>query len=106
MTFDELKQQLIDAGFQWTDPKAPAPKPDPKSDPKPDPKPDPKSDPKPDPKPAEDANAQLIAAIADLKATIQANAVNTFHFDQPPKEQTAEDILGAMLAGAKPDTKK
>lgn len=96
MTFDELKQQLIEAGFQWTDPAAPAPEPDPKPDP----------EPAPAPAPAQDANAQLIAAIADLKATIQANAVNTFHFDQPPKEQTAEDILGAMLAGAKPDTNK
>lgn len=95
MTFDELKQQLIEAGFQWTDPAAPAPEPDPKPDP----------EPAPAPAPAQDANAQLIAAIADLKATIQANAVNTFHFDQPPKEQTAEDILGAMLAGAKPDNK-
>jgi len=93
MTFDELKQQLIEAGFQWTDPAAPAPEPDPKPAPE------------PAPAPAPDANAQLIAAIADLKATIQANAVNTFHFDQPPKEQTAEDILGAMLAGAKPDNK-
>jgi len=95
MTFDELKQQLIDAGFQWTDPAAPAPEPDPEPDP----------EPAPAPAPAPDANAQLIAAIADLKATIQANAVNSFHFDQPPKEQTAEDILGAMLAGAKPDNK-
>lgn len=95
MTFDELKQQLIEAGFQWQDPAAPAPEPDPKPDP----------EPAPAPAPAQDANAQLIAAIADLKATIQANAVNTFHFDQPPKEQTAEDILGAMLAGAKPDNK-
>lgn len=95
MTFDELKQQLIDAGFQWTDPEAPAPEPDPKPDP----------EPAPAPAPAEDANAQLIAAIADLKATIQANAVNTFHFDNPPKEQTAEDILGAMLAGSKPEKK-
>lgn len=95
MTFDELKQQLIDAGFQWTDPAAPAPEPDPEPDP----------EPAPAPAPSPDANAQLIAAIADLKATIQANAVNSFHFDQPPKEQTAEDILGAMLAGAKPDNK-
>ena len=95
MTFDELKQQLIEAGFQWTDPAAPAPEPDPEPDP----------EPAPAPAPAPDANAQLIAAIADLKATIQANAVNSFHFDQPPKEQTAEDILGAMLAGAKPDNK-
>ncbi len=83
MTFDELKQQLIEAGFQWTDPAAPAPEPDPKPD----------------------ANAQLIAAITDLKAAIQASAVKQFNFDQPPKEQTAEDILGAMLAGAKPDNK-
>lgn len=97
MTFDELKQQLIEAGFQWTDPAAPAPEPDPKPDPEP--------APAPTPAPGQDANAQLIAAIADLKATIQANAVNTFHFDQTPKEQTAEDILGAMLAGAKPDNK-
>lgn len=95
MTFEELKQQLIDAGFQWTDPAAPAPEPDPKPDP----------EPAPAPAPAPDANAQLIAAIADLKATIQANAVNSFHFDSAPKEQTAEDILGAMLAGAKPDNK-
>lgn len=95
MTFDELKQQLIEAGFQWADPAAPAPEPDPKPDP----------EPAPAPAPAPDATAQLIAAIADLKATIQANAVNSFHFDQPPKEQTAEDILGAMLAGAKPDNK-
>jgi len=95
MTFDELKQQLIEAGFQWADPAAPAPEPDPEPDP----------EPAPAPAPAPDANAQLIAAIADLKATIQANAVNSFHFDQPPKEQTAEDILGAMLAGAKPDNK-
>lgn len=95
MTFDELKQQLIDAGFQWTDPTAPAPEPDPKPDP----------EPAPAPAPALDATAQLIAAIADLKSAIQANAVNSFHFDQPPKEQTAEDILGAMLAGAKPDNK-
>ena len=95
MTFDELKQQLIEAGFQWTDPAAPAPEPDPEPDP----------EPAPAPAPAPDANAQLIAAIADLKATIQANAVNSFHFDQPPKEQTAEDILGEMLAGSKPDNK-
>ena len=95
MTFDELKQQLIEAGFQWTDPAAPASEPDP----------EPAPEPAPAPAPAPDANAQLIAAIADLKATIQANAVNSFHFDQPPKEQTAEDILGAMLAGAKPDNK-
>lgn len=95
MTFDELKQQLIEAGFQWTDPAAPAPEPAPELDP----------EPAPAPAPAPDSNAQLIAAIADLKATIQANAVNSFHFDQPPKEETAEDILGAMLAGAKPDNK-
>ena len=95
MTFDELKQQLIDAGFQWADPAAPSPEPAPEPDP----------EPAPAPAPAQDANAQLIAAIADLKATIQANAVNSFHFDQPPKEETAEDILGAMLAGAKPDNK-
>ena len=93
MTFEELKQQLIEAGFQWSDPSAPAPEP----------APEPEPEPAPAPAPAPDANAQLIAAIADLKATIQANAVNTFHFDQPPKEPTAEDILGAMLAGAKPD---
>lgn len=95
MTFDELKQQLIEAGFQWTDPAAPAPEPDPEPD----------SEPAPAPDPAPDANAQLIAAIADLKAAIQANAVKQFTFDQPSKEQTAEDILGAMLAGAKPDNK-
>ena len=95
MTFDELKQQLIDAGFQWADPAAPSPEPAPEPDP----------EPAPAPAPAQDANAQLIAAIADLKATIQANAVNSFHFDQPPKEETAEDILGAMLEGAKPDNK-
>lgn len=95
MTFDELKQQLIEAGFQWTDPKAPAPKSDPKPDPEP--APAPAQDP--------DANAQLIAAIADLKQAIQASAVKQFNFDQPPKEQTAEDILGAMLAGAKPEKK-
>lgn len=96
MTFDELKQQLIEAGFQWADPAAPAPEPDPEQDPEPAPAPD----------PAPDANAQLIAAIADLKAAIQASAVKQFTFDQPPKEQTAEDILGAMLAGAKPDNNK
>lgn len=95
MTFDELKQQLIDAGFQWTDPKAPAPEPDSKPDP----------EPAPAPAPDQDANAQLIAAIADLKATIQASAVRQFNFDNPPKEPSAEDILGAMLAGAKPDKK-
>lgn len=95
MTFDELKQQLIEAGFQWTDPAAPAPEPDPKPDP----------EPAPAPAPAPDATAQLIAAITDLKAAIQASAVKQFTFDQPPKEQTAEDILGAMLAGAKPDNK-
>lgn len=94
MTFEELKQQLIEAGFQWSDPSAPAPEP----------APEPESEPAPAPAPAPDANAQLIAAIADLKATIQANAVNSFHFDSPPKEQTAEDILGEMLAGAKPTT--
>lgn len=93
MTFEELKQQLIEAGFQWSDPSAPAHEPTQEPEP----------EPAPAPAPAPDANAQLIAAIADLKATIQANAVNTFHFDQPSKEQTAEDILGAMLAGAKPD---
>lgn len=95
MTFDELKQQLIEAGFQWTDPAAPAPEPDPKPDP----------EPAPAPAPAPDATAQLIAAIADLKSAIQASAVKQFNFEQPPKEQTAEDILGAMLAGAKPDNK-
>ena len=96
MTFDELKQQLIEAGFQWTDPAAPAPEPEPKPDP----------EPAPPLSPEEHAQlAELTRAIADLKATIQANAVNSFHFDQPPKEQTAEDILGAMLAGAKPDNK-
>lgn len=95
MTFDELKQKLIEAGFQWTDPEAPAPEPEPEPDP----------EPAPAPAPASDANAQLIAAIADLKAAIQASAVKQFTFDQPPKEQTAEDILGAMLAGAKPDNK-
>lgn len=94
MTFEELKQQLIEAGFQWSDPSAPAPEPAPESEP----------EPAPAPAPAPDANAQLIAAIADLKATIQANAVNSFHFDNPQKEQTAEDILGEMLAGAKPTT--
>jgi len=92
MTFDELKQQLIDAGFQWVDPAAPAPEPDPAPDP----------EPAPAPAQAAETNAQLLAAIVDLKAAIQANAVNSFHFDPPPKEQTAEDILGAMLAGAKP----
>ena len=104
MTFDELKQQLIDAGFQWTDPAAPAPEPDLKPDPEPAPAPAPAED-APAPAPAEDANAQLIAAIVDLKAAIQASSVKQFTFDQPPKEQTAEDILGAMLAGAKPEKK-
>ena len=98
MTFEELKQQLIEAGFQWSDSSAPAP------EPAPEPEPEPEPEPAPAPAPAPDANAQLIAAIADLKATIQANAINSFHFDSPPKEQTAEDILGEMLAGAKPTT--
>lgn len=93
MTFDELKQHLIDAGFQFKDPNAhedPAPEPEQQSDPQPDPQPDYKA---------------LNESIKALTAALQANAINTITFDNPNQQQSAEDILGAMLAGPKPEKK-
>ena len=92
MTFDELKQHLIEAGFQWADPAAPAPEPDPEPDP----------EPTPAPAPENDVQEQLLAAVKELTGAIQKNAINTITFDKP-EGQTAEDILGEILAGKKPE---
>lgn len=100
MTFDELKQHLIDAGFQFKDPNAPedqAPEPEQQSE-QPEQQPEQPVEPQPDYK-------ALNESIKALTAALQANAINTITFDNPNPQQSAEDILGAMLAGPKPDNK-
>lgn len=101
MTFDELKQHLIAAGFQFRDPNAPedpAPEPEKQPEQQPDPQPGQPAEPQPDYK-------ALNESIKALTAALQANAINTITFDNPNPEQSAEDILGAMLAGPKPEKK-
>ena len=94
MTLEELYANLEAAGFQrQTTP------PEPPTEETPAPAPTP-AEPT---APAHDAIAQLQASIDALTAAMQANAIKTVTFDTPPSPQSAEDILGEMLAGRKPE---
>ena len=92
MTLTELYEHLEAAGFQrqTTPPEPPTEEP-------------PAPVPAEVPAPANDAIAQLQASIDALTAAMKANAIKTVTFDNPPTPKSAEDILGEMLAGRKPE---
>ena len=91
----EQRLQLINAGYTKAEIESMA---DP--DPKPaDPEPKPED---PEPKPAVDPaiekmSADFEKAIADLKAMIQKKNISDVNNPQP-KQQTAEDALGSLVA--------
>lgn len=67
--------------------------------PVPDPEPEPKAaapDPVPETNPAAADNSAVLAAIKDLTAALQANAIKTQPQPEQPKE-TAEDALFTIL---------
>ena len=67
--------------------------------PAPDPEPEPAAaapDPVPDQNPAAPDNSAVLAAIKDLTAALQANAIKTQPQPEQPKE-TAEDTLFTIL---------
>ena len=98
----EQRLQLINAGYTKAEIESMA-DPDPKpADPEPkpaDPEPKPED---PEPKPAVDPaiekmSADFEKAIADLKAMIQKKNISDVNNPQP-KQQTAEDALGSLVA--------
>ena len=91
MTLEELYSNLEAAGFQrQTTPQEPEPVPEP--------------EPAPEPENTV-SNEEVLAAIKGLTAALQATAVKTLTFENPPQPKTAEDILGEMLSGSRPENK-
>lgn len=87
MTLDELTAYLEKQGFTRT---APEEKPA-----------EPEKQPEPEPQnnfATKDDLTALQSAIAELSSTIKANNINT-QFIENPKQDSADDILGAVLSG-------
>ena len=86
--------QQIAALSQTTHPAQPEPTPAPAPQPHPEPTPAPAPQPHPEPQPQTPEVDPIIAALGDIKAAINAQAINN---TQQPKEASAYDALAAII---------